>query len=50
MQQAAAEAQATSDTAEGKAAARTYAVKSGSTLSGIAYDMYGDAGRWPSSG
>jgi len=35
--------------AEAKAAAagRTYVVKSGDTLSGIALDMYGDAGRWP---
>jgi nucleoid-associated protein YgaU len=29
------------------AAARTYVVKSGDTLSGIAKSMYGDAGRWP---
>jgi nucleoid-associated protein YgaU len=36
--------------AEAKATAgagRTYVVKSGDTLSGIAYDVYGDAGRWP---
>ena len=29
------------------AARRTYVVKSGDTLSGIAKAMYGDAGRWP---
>ena len=28
-------------------AGRTYVVKSGDTLSGIAKAMYGDAGRWP---
>jgi nucleoid-associated protein YgaU len=43
-------AQAPSAAAEVKATAaagRTYVVKSGDTLSGIAYDVYGDAGRWP---
>ncbi len=29
-----------------EAAGRTYVVKSGDTLSGIAKAMYGDAGRW----
>lgn len=32
---------------EAKAAARTYAVQSGDSLSAIAQSVYGDAGRWP---
>ncbi|MDP3046188.1 MAG: LysM peptidoglycan-binding domain-containing protein [Chloroflexota bacterium] len=32
---------------EAKAAARTYTVQSGDSLSAIALSVYGDAGRWP---
>jgi nucleoid-associated protein YgaU len=46
-QAAEAEAKKKAEEAAAAAAVRTYVVKPGDTLSGIAKSMYGNAGRWP---